>query len=303
MNLKISASVGKNGQNTANDVRLIKALLNTYFRSKNKTILTVDTSVNDDFYNRIGEFQKENQGTSNPDQLVSANAKTFKALVSHLKSKFTIKSIIKPARGEITWSVEGQEGGRFHSRILHVPSAISGLTIGRGYDMKFRSSGSIKTDLIKAGVDVNSANKISTAASLIGSKAKEYIITNDLLDFEITPAAQLALFNKDYISYEKTTIRLCNKSDVTAKYGTTNWSTLHNSIKEILIDLTYRGDFKGREREFLQRHVANNDFSSFKAELLNLQRWPNVPSQRFALRKKFLENAAENTYTLNMCSA
>lgn len=102
MNLKISASVGKNGQNTANDVRLIKALLNTYFRSKNKTILTVDSSVNDDFYNRIGEFQKENQGTSNPDQLVSANAKTFKALVSHLKSKFTNKSIIKPQKGNIT---------------------------------------------------------------------------------------------------------------------------------------------------------------------------------------------------------
>ena len=303
MNLKISASVGKNGQNTANDVRLIKALLNTYFRSKNKTILTVDTSVNDDFYNRIGEFQKENQGTANPDQLVSANAKTFKALVSHLKSKFTIKSLIKPQKGGITWLSEGHEGGRFHSRILHVPNANSGLTIGRGYDMKRKPQSTIKTDLISAGVETNLANKISKSSTLFGDQAKQFIINSDLLDAEILPAAQLALFNKTYAFYEKKVIKICNKSTVIKLYGDTTWATLHQSIKEILIDLIYRGDYTGKTREFLQKHVASNDFQSFKSEITNQSKWLKVPSQRFAIRKKFLEDAPENKYALNICAA
>ena len=34
-----------------------------------------------------------------------------------------------PEIGIVTWDSEGSEGGRFHSRRLHVPSDTSGLTI------------------------------------------------------------------------------------------------------------------------------------------------------------------------------
>jgi len=303
MQLKLSASVGKNGQNKANDVRLVKALLNTYFRSKNKTILALDNSVSDDFYNRIGDFQRDKQGSTNPDKLVSANANTFKALKNHLKSKFTIKSIIKPKMGIITWLSEGNEGGQFHSRKLHVPNLNSGLTIGRGYDMKLKPKSTIKTDLISVGIDISLANKVSESSGLFGDKAKQFIIDNDLLDAEILPAAQLALFNKSYAFHEKEVIRICKKSQVIKLYGDTNWTTLHQSIKEILIDLIYRGDYHGQSRAFLQKHVANNDFSSFKDEISNRSRWPNPSLQRFTLRKKFLEDAPENKYALKTCAA
>ena len=109
---------------------------------------------------------------------------------------------------------EGHEGGRFHSRILHVPNANSGLTIGRGYDMKRKPQSTIKTDLISAGVETNLANKISKSSTLFGDQAKQFIINSDLLDAEILPAAQLALFNKTYAFHEKEVIRICKKSTV-----------------------------------------------------------------------------------------
>ena len=43
-------------------------------------------------------------------------------------------------KGLLTYKAMGMEGGDFHSRKLHVPSDRSGLTIGRGYDMKEKSS-------------------------------------------------------------------------------------------------------------------------------------------------------------------
>ena len=41
----------------------------------------------------------------------------------------------EPKEGKVTFNSEGTEGGFFHSRKLHVPTASSGLTLGRGYDM------------------------------------------------------------------------------------------------------------------------------------------------------------------------
>ncbi|MEX0729512.1 MAG: hypothetical protein WED00_03675 [Aquisalimonadaceae bacterium] len=41
-----------------------------------------------------------------------------------------------PQKGLLTFEAEGTEGGRFHSRHLHVPSGMSGLTLGRGYDFR-----------------------------------------------------------------------------------------------------------------------------------------------------------------------
>ena len=35
----------------------------------------------------------------------------------------------------------------------------------------------------------------------------------------------------------------------------------------------------------------------------NQSKWLKVPSQRFAIRKKFLEDALENKYALNICAA
>ena len=95
-----------------------------------------------------------------------------------------------PARGRLTFDAEGQEGGPWHSRHFHVPGATSGLTIGRGYDMKMRSKSEIRDDLIAADVDPPTAALISQAAGMKGEEAEEFIAENDLEDFEISPKAR-----------------------------------------------------------------------------------------------------------------
>ena len=98
-----------------------------------------------------------------------------------------------PAAGRLTFDAEGQEGGPFHSRQFHVPTSSSGLTIGRGYDMKSRSKSEVRDDLVAAGVESAVAALISQAAGLVGSRAEEFIEENDLEDFEISPQTQLKL--------------------------------------------------------------------------------------------------------------
>lgn len=77
--------------------------------------------------------------------------------------KKVARVVVQPAAGKITFDAEGQEGGRFHSRELHVPSGSSGVTIGRGYDMSQKSAFRIKRDLMAAGVSKEDAEKLSGA--------------------------------------------------------------------------------------------------------------------------------------------
>ena len=74
-------------------------------------------------------------------------------------------------RGQITFDVEGNEGGRWHSRTPHLPSDSSGLTIGRGYDMRYRSAEQITKQMTDAGIPPETAKKYAGAAKLFGDKA------------------------------------------------------------------------------------------------------------------------------------
>ena len=95
--------------------------------------------------------------------------------------------IPEPQVGRLTFDAEGQEGGPYDSRHLHVPTSGSGVTIGRGYDMKQRSRTEIRDDLTAAGVEPTMAALISQAAGRAGPEAEEFIEENHLEAFRITP--------------------------------------------------------------------------------------------------------------------
>ncbi len=196
-----------------------------------------------------------------------------------------------PERGGLTFNSEGQEGGPFDSRIFHVPSSRSGLTIGRGYDMKMRSKSEIRDDLTEANVDLAMAALISQAAGLKGEQAEEFIEENDLEDFEITPQQQLKLFVIEYARKEADTRRLATKADVTRAYGATDWDALDPTIKDVLIDLRFRGDYTPTIRRFLPGCVASNDLEGFAREIGNQANWPGVPEDRFERRKAMCDAA------------
>jgi len=93
------------------------------------------------------------------------------------------KTNIEPDRGEVTWKSEGTEGGKHHSRRLHVPTDSSGLTLGRGYDMGKRSAADIVSDLTRAGVVLKDAQTLSGAAGLTGDEARQFIRDHKLEKF------------------------------------------------------------------------------------------------------------------------
>lgn len=201
--------------------------------------------------------------------------------------------IARPRRGGLTFDAEGQEGGRYHSRRPHVPGPTSGLTIGRGYDMKHRSRKKIRDDLAAAGVELALAERLSGAAGLAGDAAKAFMAAQALEGCEITPEAQARLFEATYEQLERDTRRLATKADVTETYGATDWDRLHPAIREVLVDLRYRGDYTSACRRFLQRHVASNDLVGFAREMCDRARWPKVPEDRFGRRKAFCEAALQ----------
>lgn len=196
-----------------------------------------------------------------------------------------------PEKGGLTFDAEGQEGGRYHSRHYHVPSSGSGLTIGRGYDMKMRSKSEIRDDLIEAGVEPGAAALISQAAGMKGDQAEEFIEENGLEAAEISIEQQTALFNIEYARKEADTRRLATKADVTDAYGATNWEQLDATIKEVLIDLRFRGDYTPTSRRFIQKCVADNDLGAFAREIGDQANWPNVPEDRFQRRKAICDAA------------
>ncbi|MBL0053070.1 MAG: hypothetical protein IPP29_16965 [Bacteroidetes bacterium] len=60
-------------------------------------------------------------------------------------------------------------------------------------------------------------------------------------DFEIDMAAQKKLFELVYQEKERYAKHLCTKPDVTKKFGVCNWDNLDSNIRELVVDLTYRG--------------------------------------------------------------
>ena len=196
-----------------------------------------------------------------------------------------------PSVGLVTWDAEGTEGGRFHSRTLSVPSDSSGLTIGRGYDMKERSVASIAADLGAAGVPAADASKISKAAGLSGAAARKFITDQKLGSFEISKPAQVALFMTTYNALKADVARICAKPDVVAAFGACDLAKTDRAIVDILVDLRFRGDYNGTSRALVQKVAAQNDLAGFAAALQKAGNWPNVPADRFNRRAAFLAQA------------
>jgi len=192
------------------------------------------------------------------------------------------------AKGRLTYEAEGMEGGRYHSRILHVPGESSGLTIGRGYDMKEKTPEKIEQDLLQAGVDAGHARVLTGAAGLSGEGAKQFIQEHDLSGFEISMAVQQRLFVLIYAELEKDVIRICNKADCVRAYGAVDWPALDARIRDVLVDLRFRGDYHPASRMVIQMHVAHNDLASFSACIEKRDNWTSVPEDRFNRRRAYL---------------
>lgn len=192
-------------------------------------------------------------------------------------------------KGKLTYDAEGMEGGPYHSWVLHVPGSSSGLTIGRGYDMKEKSSDKIRSDLTKAGVDARNAAMLSQASGLAGDKARQFIADHGLKEFEISMQVQETLFDATYEEIANDVKRICSKADCIKAYGPVDWDTLDDGIRDVLVDLRFRGDYTPGSRKLIQKHVSANDRQAFTEALSKRSDWINVPEDRFRRRVAYLQ--------------
>ena len=198
---------------------------------------------------------------------------------------------LKPKRGIVTFDSEGVEspGGKFHSRVLHVPSNSSGVTIGRGYDMKLKSRAKIEKELVEAGVPKEDAREIAKAAGLFGPTARPFRDAHK--SFQISQEAQVKLFEISYAEEEKEVKRISNGKLCRERFGTVDWDKVKPAILDIFVDMKFRGDYTPATRKFTQKHLVGNDLEGLAATMASKANWKNVPADRFKRRNDFLKKA------------
>jgi len=240
--------------------------------------------------NPLYKSEPDRLGVGDILRVPDAEGISQRPIVSSLSSE--AQDWFKVPMGQLTFDVEGMEkpGSKYHSRVPHVPGRWSGVTIGRGYDMGQRSKEGIKAELLQAGVSNATANKFSNCSGFKGKQAKEYLDAKNLNDLSITPEQQYHLFLDTFEEYAGTVIRICSKADVVDKYGATNWEELEPVIRDIVVDLCYRGDYTSATRNKVQPIIVANSSNRLKRLMADEGYWRNrigVPKDRFERRRAY----------------
>jgi hypothetical protein len=207
------------------------------------------------------------------------------------KQAFGPADDFRMSKGQLTFDAEGKEGGKHHSRRPHWPGGASGVTIGRGYDMKLRTKDEVLTDLKKAGVPAKMTEAIAGAAGLAGDDAKEFVDKNrDTI--EITPRQQRLLFESAYASAEADVKRIVAKEDLVKRYGAMDWGRLDQGVRDLLVDLRYVGHYTPETRKKVQKPAVKSDVAAL-AELFEDPSWTLNDPHRQKVRAQHLRKAAD----------
>lgn len=202
-------------------------------------------------------------------------------------------------KGQLTFDAEGNDNNDspYFSRHIHWPGGVSGITIGRGYDLGQQNDPSSDFDFIELSQPLN--NWLVELKGMSGLDAKNLYKSADssISDYEITRKQQYDLFVITYNRLEADVKSICQKPNTIRVYhpnpNTTPeqaWNDIPEKIKEVLVDLRYRGDYTPHARSLIQRHAYSGDLSSFGQVLSNRTQWSNVPQDRFLRRVRFYEN-------------
>ena len=96
------------------------------------------------------------------------------------------------------------------------------------------------------------------------------------------------LFDITYKEEAAEAKRIATKSDVEKAYGKTDWNKLNDAIKDVVVDLKYRGDYKSKTRKKIQAAIAANDLKRFTELMSDRDYWVKqigAPEDQFERRK------------------
>lgn len=214
---------------------------------------------------------------------------------------------LKVPIGQLTFDAEGQDiEGSYFSRKPHWPGGVSGITIGRGFDVgQENDKNKINESLKKVSLnnrckEINSEllNWLVDGTGLKGNEAKTHLSTlnNRIADKKnqiITRKQQYYLFVEVlYPDYEEYGCKLTTTKNI--KITVEEYSKLPFWIRDIIVDLRYRGDNNPSTRAkfmpVLKQCVENKEYTEFKELMNNREYWVGnikVPEDRFKRRKDY----------------
>lgn len=226
-------------------------------------------------------------------------------------------------KGQLTFDAEGNDvdTSMYFSRHPHVPNnrgvviGASGVTYGRGLDLGQISIGELNklTAAISDNCKPLSSSMLQWLTGAVGLQrqaAYDYAIAiNNLVprnEQTLTRKQQHYLFNEIYLKLEAIAKRTVENPKGTRTRAAPNgidldperiisWTALPQNIKDLLIDLTFRGDNRPSTREFfipdIIESIKNNDEFSALKENIKSNRWKetyNVPLDRHQRRCNYL---------------
>lgn len=242
----ISSSVGAGGKNSSADVKIIQKML----QQNGFPQLHADGACGPKTIQAIMSYQSK--FLRQPDGVVDPRGRTFRKLSAgnsqgtpsgqpqenrHLNSgRLTVNA------GQVTFNAEGNDNphSQNFSRHIHWPLGVSGVTIGRGYDMGGRTKDTIYQDLTRAGIPADQAELMSHANKLTGSSAHKFVMEHKNECGLITREAQARLFENIYPVYVTRGKKIyLNKT--AAFPERTPWESLKTPIREIAVDFVFQG--------------------------------------------------------------
>ncbi|QDY40871.1 hypothetical protein D8B20_02660 [Candidatus Pantoea soli] len=270
MTMGIYNSVGVRGINDPRDVKIIQALINKKLSVK----LREDGICGPKTVHFIMAIQK--QFMSRPDGKVDANGKTFK-IISMEDTSQNIVTTSEPEKylnvtgnlfvrfGQVTFNAEGNDikGSQFFSRVIHwPPTSLSGVTIGRGYDIGSRTENDTYRDLVSSGVPESQARMIAAGSGLKGGQAKIFVNDNRELIGEISHSMQKNLFELIYPLYVQRASNNYNYWTKSCK-DAVSWNQLRSPIRDVLVDFVYQGFTKGGKPMKAGMHNDTNELITY----------------------------------------
>ncbi|EOG6407694.1 pesticin C-terminus-like muramidase [Salmonella enterica subsp. diarizonae serovar 11:k:z53] len=139
-------------------------------------------------------------------------------------------------KGQLTFDAEGNDNNDspYFSRHIHWPGGVSGVTIGRGYDLGQQNDPASDFDSIELSQLLN--HWLVESKGLSGSDAENRYksANNSIGDYEITRKQQYDLFVITYNRLEDDVKRICQKSNTIRVYHPNPNTTPEQAWKKIM---------------------------------------------------------------------
>lgn len=200
--LRITDTVGESGSNHCDDVVWFQTMFNeSGYKEITGRGVNVDGKCGIDTIDGIRWYQ--NMLSMKPTGMIHPGDVWLQEAISNVVLQPWRKKVgsvqLTVPEGQVTFDAEGNDyifpdyapkkapkNADYFSRILHWPGDVSGVTIGRGYDMKLRTAGEIFTTLRRLGIEEYRAVLASNAAYLSGRQAKLFVDTTWIIFGEIS---------------------------------------------------------------------------------------------------------------------